>query len=85
MKKNRIIALLICLFGINAMFSIQIDTNKYKSYLIFIFNTLGQKIGSYKVQNLNLLQLNVSNLSNGIYYIAASNYDLKPLKFIKSN
>jgi hypothetical protein len=65
--------------------SIQIDTNKFKSDLIFIFNTLGQKIGSYKVQNLNLLELNVSNLSNGIYYIVASNYDLKPLKFIKSN
>ncbi len=65
--------------------SIQIDTNKFKSDFIHIFNTLGQKIESYKVQNLNLLQLNVSNLSNGIYYIAASNYDLKPLKFIKSN
>jgi hypothetical protein len=65
--------------------SIQIDTKKFKSDLIFIFNTLGQKIGSYKVQNLNLLELNVSNLENGIYYIVASNYDLKPLKFIKSN
>ncbi|VAV83309.1 Endonuclease/exonuclease/phosphatase [hydrothermal vent metagenome] len=65
--------------------SIQIDTNKFKSDFIYIFNTLGQKIESFKVENLNLLQLNVSNLSNGIYYIAASNYDLKPLKFIKSN
>jgi len=65
--------------------SIQIDTNTFKSDFIFIFNTLGQKIESFKVENLNLLQLNVSNLSNGIYYIAASNYDLKPLKFIKSN
>lgn len=85
MKKNRIIASLICLVSIIAKLSIQIDTNKFKSDFIFIFNTLGPKIGSYIVQNLNLLQLNVSNLSNGIYYIGTSNYDIKPLKFIKSN
>ena len=78
----------LCILGSNLVtdeLSIQIDTNTFKSDFIFIFNTLGQKIESYKVQNLNLLQLDVSNLSNGIYYIAASNYDLKPLKFIKSN
>lgn len=65
--------------------SIQIDAITFKSDFIFIFNTLGQKTATFKVQNLNLLQLNVSNLSNGIYFIVASNYDLKPIKFIKSN
>ncbi|MCH7524303.1 MAG: hypothetical protein IIC74_04665 [Bacteroidetes bacterium] len=64
---------------------IQLNTIAFKSDFIFIYNILGQKIESYKVQNLNLLQLNVSNLSNGIYYIVASNFNLNPLKFIKAN
>lgn len=64
---------------------IQLNTTAFKSDFIFVYNILGQKIESYKVQNLNLLQLNVSNLSNGIYYLIASNFNLNPLKFIKAN
>lgn len=64
---------------------IQLNTTAFKSDFIFVYNILGQKIESYKVQNLNLLQLNVSNLSNGIYYLVASNFNLNPLKFIKAN
>ena len=70
---------------IKSKLTIQIDSATFKSDFIFIFNTLGQKIATIKVQNLNLLEIDVSNLSNGIYYIVASNYNLKPLKFIKSN
>lgn len=65
--------------------SIKIDTNTFKSDFVFIYNILGQKIANYKTQNINLLQLNVSNLTNGIYYVVASNNNLKPLKFIKSD
>jgi hypothetical protein len=64
--------------------SIQIDISVFESDFVFIYNTLGQIIATYKVQNINLLQLNVSHLSNGIYYVFASNSNLKPLKFIKS-
>ncbi len=70
---------------VNNTLSLQINTTTFESDFIYIFNTLGQKIATIKIQNLNLLQLDVSNLSNGIYYIVASNYNLKPLKFIKSN
>ena len=64
---------------------IQINPLLFKSNYITIYNTLGQKLTSVKTQNINLLQLNVSNLSNGVYYVVASNTDLNPLKFIKSN
>ena len=64
---------------------IQINPLLFKSNYLTIYNTLGQKITRAKTQNINLLQLNVSNLSNGLYYVVASNNDLNPLKFIKSN
>ena len=64
---------------------IQINPLLFKSNYLTIYNTLGQKIISVKAQNINLLQLNVSNLTNGVYYVVASNNDLNPLKFIKSN
>ena len=64
---------------------IQINPLLFKSNYLTIYNTLGQKIISVKTQNINLLQLNVSNLTNGVYYVVASNNDLNPLKFIKSN
>lgn len=63
---------------------IQINPLLFKSNYLTIYNTLGQKITSAKTQNINLLQLNVSNLSNDVYYVVASNSDLNPLKFIKS-
>ncbi|RLD28264.1 MAG: hypothetical protein DRI75_07215 [Bacteroidetes bacterium] len=65
--------------------SIQIDATFFESDFVYIYNTLGQKIITYKVQDINLLRVNVSNLSNGLYYVVASNSNLKPLKFIKSN
>jgi len=64
---------------------IEINPTLFDSDFVFIYNTLGHKIETYKVKNINLLQVNVSNLSNGIYYAVASNSNLKPLKFIKSN
>jgi len=64
---------------------IQINPLLFKSNYLTIYNTLGQKITSSKTQNINLLQLNVSNISNGVYYVVALNNDLNPLKFIKTN
>ena len=64
---------------------IRINQTTLNNTFITIYNSLGQKIITYKVQNINLLPLNVSHLSNGIYYVVASNPDSKPLKFIKSN
>lgn len=64
---------------------IKINPTLFDSNFVFIYNTIGQKIAIYKMQHINLLQVNVSHLTNGIYYIVASNSNLKPLKFIKSN
>ncbi len=64
---------------------IQINQPALNNTFINIYNIFGQKIVAYKTQNLSLLQLNVSQLTNGIYYVVASNSNLIPLKFIKSN
>ncbi|MCK5402452.1 MAG: T9SS type A sorting domain-containing protein, partial [Flavobacteriaceae bacterium] len=64
---------------------IQINPLLLNSKYLTVYNTLGQKITTVKTQNINLLRLNVSNLSNGVYYIVASYDNLNPLKFIKSN
>ena len=64
---------------------IQINPLLFKSNYLTIYNTLGQKINTHKTQNINFLQINVSNFSSGIYYVVSSNSNLKPLKFIKSN
>lgn len=50
---------------------------------ISIYNTLGQKIENYKIENYSQLKLDVSNFSVGVYYIIASNRTSKPIKFIK--
>jgi hypothetical protein len=50
---------------------------------ISIFNTLGQQMDSFKIDNMNSMKINVSNLSVGVYYITASNRSSKPIKFIK--
>ncbi len=55
----------------------QIDADNFK-----IFNTLGQEFGTYTIKNLNHIKINVSNWSNGIYYVVLSNKIVKPLKFI---
>ena len=64
---------------------IQINPTLFNSKYITIYNTLGQKITTVTAHNINLLQVNVSNLSNGIYYVTASDTNLNPIKFIKSN
>lgn len=64
---------------------IHIDPTLFNNTSIYIYNILGQRIATYKPQNINLLQINVSNLTNGIYYAIASDNNLNPLKFIKSN
>ena len=48
-----------------------------------VYNVLGQKVEEIKLLDRNFVNLNVSYLSSGIYYISTSSNNMKPLKFIK--
>ncbi|TJY36005.1 T9SS type A sorting domain-containing protein [Pontimicrobium aquaticum] len=48
-----------------------------------IYNVLGQKMEEYKVVDRNFINLNVSYLSSGMYYIITDKNITEPLKFIK--
>lgn len=48
-----------------------------------VYNVLGQKVEVIKLLDRNFVNLNVSYLSSGIYYISTNSNNMKPLKFIK--
>lgn len=50
-----------------------------------IFNTLGQRVMSINVDNSETHLVDVSHLSNGLYYITTPNLYVEPLKFVKVN
>ena len=62
-------------------FQMQPSLLDFKSFKIF--NSLGQEMGTYSIENLNQLKINVSNWSQGLYYVTPSNKLFTPLKFIK--
>ncbi|MDO6597361.1 hypothetical protein Q4512_10590 [Oceanihabitans sp. 2_MG-2023] len=48
-----------------------------------IFNTLGQLVKIIPLNNDEIHSIDVSNLSNGLYYITTPNFNVEPLKFVK--
>ena len=48
-----------------------------------VHNVLGQKVHEIKLLDRNFVNLNVSYLSSGVYYISSKYVNMKPLKFIK--
>jgi len=48
-----------------------------------IYNAYGQLIKTFNVEDLNQINIDVSNFSDGIYYITTQSNSSKPLKFIK--
>ena len=50
-----------------------------------IFNTLGLLIMTIAVDNTETHLVDVSHLSNGLYYITTPNFQVEPLKFVKVN
>lgn len=59
----------------------QLLTNKKLN----IFNTLGQLIMTIPLDNTETHFVDVSHLSNGLYYIISPNFQVEPLKFVKVN
>ena len=74
MVKKQTVVLLVML---TSFISLSQETYKAMRYI------LGQKIEEIQIQPRNLIELNVSYLSSGMYYIATNNKNIEPLKFIK--
>ena len=70
---------------INSDVSIQISSDFYNSKLL-IYNELGQLVKIIDTTTDNQILTDVSNLSNGVYFITSSikNY-VNPIKFLKVN
>lgn len=62
---------------------LKLNPSKIKDNTFQIYNTYGQLISTFNVEGLNQIRINVSNLSDGIYYITTQNNSSNPLKFIK--
>lgn len=64
---------------------LSVNNNLNKTRLLNIYNILGQKVKSIKINNRSLIEEDISLLANGLYFIKMENSTAKPLKFIKSN
>lgn len=62
---------------------LKLDPSKIKNNTFHIYNTYGQLINTFNVEGLNQIHINVSNFSDGIYYITTQSNNSNPLKFIK--
>ncbi|MGB1308067.1 MAG: hypothetical protein ACPG6B_04100 [Oceanihabitans sp.] len=61
------------------------NANQINSNKLYIYNPLGQIVKTIILDNTDNHRINVSTLSNGLYYITTPNLNVEPLKFIKSN
>jgi len=68
---------------IENILEIKINKTTLSTNKLYIFNTLGQVVKIISLETSKRLSIDVSNLSNGMYYIAMSNTNVQPLKFIK--
>ena len=68
---------------INDILRLRINNNLDINAL-YVYNVLGQKVEEIKLLDRNFVNLNVSYLSSGIYYISTGSNNMKPLKFIKN-
>jgi hypothetical protein len=58
---------------VNDILNITIQNQNASDHSFIIYNTLGQKIKEYNSSNDRYIQLNVSNLSSGLYYLKFNN------------
>lgn len=66
---------------VSSLLQLEIQQGTFKDTSLYIYNTFGQLIQTFSVENTNTLTIDVSQLSDGMYYIVTQSQ--KPLKFIK--
>ncbi len=70
---------------IDSELNIFINSPEYLNQPLNIYNQLGQLVKKIQTNSLQKQTFNISNLSNGIYYVGFSDYNTSPLKFIVSH
>tara|TARA_R100001369_G_scaffold92446_1_gene137594 strand:+ start:198 stop:1472 length:1275 start_codon:yes stop_codon:yes gene_type:complete len=70
---------------INYKLNIYINSFKLKNKDLVIFNSIGQMVKKLGTNSDNKQEFDVSELSNGLYFIGVQNATIEPLKFIISN
>ena len=70
---------------IDSELNIFINSPEYLNQPLNIYNQLGQLVKKIQTNSLQKQTCNISNLSNGIYYVGFSDYNTSPLKFIVSH
>ncbi|SEK55609.1 Por secretion system C-terminal sorting domain-containing protein [Aquimarina amphilecti] len=69
---------------INENLSLQI-TNSPEPIHFNIYNTLGQKVQSFSADGNGIINIIVSEISNGMYYLVPTNINSNTIKFLKVN
>jgi exonuclease III len=64
---------------------INLNSFQLKNMNLDIYNAMGQHIKKVHLTSEAKQRFNISDLSNGLYYIGSQNKNIKPLKFIVSN
>ncbi|SDS21687.1 Por secretion system C-terminal sorting domain-containing protein [Formosa sp. Hel1_31_208] len=67
--------------AVDTQLTIRVEERLQNSLVLTIYNSLGQVIKSINV-NTTLIDVDTSQFSNGIYYIASEKSKFNPLKFI---
>lgn len=70
---------------INKNLILTIEASELYNHGLFIYNNLGQMVKSVQLNSDVTQQINVSDLSNGMYFLNVSNSNTNPIKFIVSN
>ena len=65
--------------------NISINNQNHSAKKIRIYNTLGQVVKTVPLGSTKNISLDVSYLSNGLYYISIPSLNVQPLKFVKIN
>jgi len=65
--------------------TISINNKNQSAKKLCIYNTLGQVVKTVPLDSSKNMSLDVSYLSNGLYYISIPSIDVQPLKFVKIN
>lgn len=70
---------------VQELVTFKFDNHSNFTKAFYIYNVLGQQVKTIPVNDSYTYRVPVDNLSNGIYYIAAPNENVEPLKFVKIN
>ena len=65
--------------------TIELEINRPNSTkeTIYIYSPIGKLVAKKQLNKTNRISIDISNLSNGVYYIKSTNTKQTPLKFIK--